>query len=330
MPRTAAFRGGCPAAEAGAWPTHRAAELVQHGWVHTGLSPTSRRPPAAVLHPGHECSRAPWPTRAALGAPWCGPCGEGGDARVVDASDLRSVAMYGPKARAATVAESSSTLVGPQQRARAHHEEQPGDAASSGEGGVNHPTALLLVDAPCDRRGIPGCGCNGPYGRPALARRARRARAVRAWGAGCGTSPPPGAPHGTRCGAAHGRAGRNAGSSWAWVIAMGHTAHPHPPGPRLALVPYVPVGWAEARDPPLRTVRRVQGCSERLHMCAPCSARDPRGRGRWPCTPCSSHPCSACTTGTCRVRRGLRGALVRRTARHGGARPSRRWSPCAP
>ena len=135
MPRTAAFRGGCPAAEAGAWPTHRAAELVQHGWVHTGLSPTSRRPPAAVLHPGHECSRAPWPTRAALGAPWCGPCGEGGDARVVDASDLRSVAMYGPKARAATVAESSSTLVGPQQRARAHHEEQPGDAASFGEGG---------------------------------------------------------------------------------------------------------------------------------------------------------------------------------------------------
>ena len=58
MPRTAAFRGGCPAAEAGAWPTHRAAELLQHGRVHALLSPTSRRPPAAVLHPGHECSHA--------------------------------------------------------------------------------------------------------------------------------------------------------------------------------------------------------------------------------------------------------------------------------
>jgi hypothetical protein len=40
------------------------------------------------------------------------------------------------------------------------------------------------------------------------------------------------------------RAGRNAGSSWAWAIATGRAARPHPPGPRLALVPYVPgVVW---------------------------------------------------------------------------------------
>ena len=46
------------------------------------------------------------------------------------------------------------------------------------------------------------------------------------------------------------RAGRNAGSSWAWAIATGRAARPHPPGPRLALVPYVPVVvWGWARDP---------------------------------------------------------------------------------
>ena len=69
-----------------------------------------------------------------------------GDARVVDASGLRSGAMHGPRARTATVAEPSSTLVGPQQRARAHHEEQPGDAASFGEGGSlirQHPSELF-------------------------------------------------------------------------------------------------------------------------------------------------------------------------------------------
>jgi hypothetical protein len=36
----------------------------------------------------------------------------------------------------------------------------------------------------------------------------------------------------------------------------------------------------------------------------PCSARDPHGRGRQPCTPCSSRPRPACTTGTCRGSKG--------------------------
>ena len=173
----------------------------------------------------------------------------------------------------------SSTLVGPQQRARAHHEEQPGDAASFGEGGLfisQQQGSFLLVDAPCDRRGSVGA----------------RGRTVDPPSRGVHVGPVPYVPgvlvwdlpawrpawNAMWC-RAWARAGRNAGSSWAWAIATGRAAHPHLPGPRLALVPYVPVVvWGWARDP--LTVRRVQGCSERLHTCAPCSARDPRGRGR--------------------------------------------------
>ena len=115
--------------------------------------------------------------------------------------------------------------------------------------------------------------------RAACARRARVPCVPVGVEAGRGT-PPPGAParHAMWC-RAWACCGLSAGSSWAWVIAMGDTAHPHPPGPRLALVPYVPVVvWGWARD--TLTVRRVQGRSERLRARAPCSARDPRGRGR--------------------------------------------------
>jgi hypothetical protein len=79
-----------------------------------------------------------------------------------------------------------------------------------------------------------------------------------------------------------------------------------------------------------RDERVQRGATSAPCMCAPCAARDPHGCGRSPCTPCSSHPRSACTTGSCRGSKGAKGALVRRTSRHGGARPSRRWSPCAP
>jgi len=121
-------RGGCLAhAPCGGAPTTRAGARRAQPDIATATR-SRAAPRSRVL------TRAPWPTRAALGAPWCGPCG-GGDARVVDASGLRSGAMHGPRARTATVAEPSSTLVGPQQRARAHDEEQPGDAASFGEGG---------------------------------------------------------------------------------------------------------------------------------------------------------------------------------------------------
>ncbi len=63
---------------------------------------------------------------------------------------------------------------------------------------------------------------------------------------------------------------------------------------------------------------------------APCAARDPHGCGRQPQAVRLPRPRSACTTGTCRCSKGLQGPLVRRTARHGGARPSRGWSPCVP
>ena len=58
--------------------------------------------------------------------------------------------------------------------------------------------------------------------------------------AGCGPPPPPPppppmAPRVARDGAAHRRVRLSAGSLRARVIATGHKAHPHPPGPHLLL-----------------------------------------------------------------------------------------------
>ena len=104
---------------------------------------------------------------------------------------------------------------------------------------------------------------------------------------------------------------------------------PHPPGVRVALT----IGRGRAglwRAAARRTVRSVQGCSERPRACAPCPARDPRGRGRHSCPSCSSRPLAACTSGACPGSGAPRGVRVRRTARHGATRPPRGRSTCAP
>ena len=104
---------------------------------------------------------------------------------------------------------------------------------------------------------------------------------------------------------------------------------PHPPGVHVALaVGRGRVGlWRAAAR---RTVRGVQGCSERPRACAPCPARDPRVRGRQPRPSCSSCTLAACTSGTCRGLGRFEGLVVRRTACRGAARPPRGRSTCAP
>ena len=135
MPRTAAFSGAAVLQQRRV-PGPR---TVRRSSYNTGgCTPGSARHRDG--HPQPCCT----PVTSAHTRTLAHSCGAGcalvwamrwGDARVVDASGLRSGAMHGPRARTATVAEPSSTLVGPQQRARAHDEEQPGDAASFGEGG---------------------------------------------------------------------------------------------------------------------------------------------------------------------------------------------------
>ena len=87
--------------------------------------------------------------------------------------------------------------------------------------------------------------------------------------------------------------------------------------------------WRAAHARPTREAR-CRGCSERSRACAPYPARDHRVRGRHPCPPCSSRPLAACTSGTCRGSGAPQGVRVRRTARHGAARPPRGRSTCAP
>ena len=125
------------------------------------------------------------------------------------------------------------------------------------------------------------------------------------------------------------RSGLHVGSPGTRATATDRADAPHPPGVRVALT--IGRGCAGLwRAAARRTVRSVQGCSERPRACAPCPARDPRGRGRHSCPSCSSRPLAACTSGACPGSGAPRGVRVRRTARHGATRPPRGRSTCAP
>ena len=69
--RPSCSRGGCLAhAPCGGAPTTRAGARRAQPDIATATR-SRAAPRSRVL------TRAPWPTRAALGAPWCGPCGGG-------------------------------------------------------------------------------------------------------------------------------------------------------------------------------------------------------------------------------------------------------------
>jgi hypothetical protein len=120
--RPSCSRGGCP-------------RTVRRSSYNTGgCTPCSARHRDG--HPQPCCTPV---TRTlahtpALGAPGCGPCGGGTRAWSTPLACAQGPCMDRGRGRRPSP-KPSSTLVGPQQRARAHHEEQPGDAASFGEGG---------------------------------------------------------------------------------------------------------------------------------------------------------------------------------------------------